>query len=928
MRHPTSLCDVEILQDDPLASLFLLRGMQGSSRNAETQITATIVDEVRKAEGGCSAVEAWLSFALFTDDNESPQMQQRKYKADQKNTTLFVEFFWLLHQKQKQAAKLLVEQARIKRGFDFQLPTIRPKRIRRNQPEDIAQQTLDSPTTSGGSSVPVPSTADDSVAERPRKIRRVEVGNSDSRTVTSGLKIIIPAQTRGRLQGTRRVKKAQPPITTEGASQRRSPRKFNEDFQQAFNLSAARKCCVRRHDVPPIASTSKAYVFPTFFSKVDREEPWDPPSNVLSTLAVPSSSSGVCRKYDDEDMVLCDPMPVSSEQGVPCSWPESRTGLPPVWSKSRQEMCETLPWFRSFHGGVYQKGGIAKGYMLSGFGAARDRFEHGGKLIISHGGGGRCKGKNGMLDGTVADQKEGDTSVHALLRIYKEGTPLVLLVDDNYPKFPLNLKEKDIYLTVLGFYRIVAAWAEFEDIEGACVVRYKFAFQWCDGQGEPWWHSRQKESAPATTSHLDLQGVCGICQKTSPHIYTQGWACLNARCALFWTTYCRRLPAQLSYRPEFLALREPPQFPPGFDSSLIPEHPVLASPDIFTTSYQYTRGWHCLKCGRVSSRTAWEKYECAHCQDDQPIIGKVHTAASLRIIPAPNRFVDKTFKIIPSSLITALEPSFFQHAGGTGLCQSFSLPSNSGTIHHVQAKSGLNTEADKILEAYQAQASDGSLLFRRFPLRTHSARGNLMSSYYSQNTGEAYQYVGGSGQTVPFDRAPSAVIDAHRLIIDRIAAACAPKMKREFNEVLSVAYLEQQKMSFHSDNEVGLGPVIAGLSLGSPALMHFRPPEKPADRHNRRTELSILLRHVSSYFPLVLVNEPGEQGDILVMDGVGVQKYYNHTVVSFHAGHVAIALSIHSTTENEGETSFRLESSEIAEHGGPGGMIREAGVHL
>lgn len=33
-------------------------------------------------------------------------------------------------------------------------------------------------------------------------------------------------------------------------------------------------------------------------------------------------------------------------------------------------MCETLPWFRSFHAGVYQKGGIAKGYMLSGFGAA------------------------------------------------------------------------------------------------------------------------------------------------------------------------------------------------------------------------------------------------------------------------------------------------------------------------------------------------------------------------------------------------------------------------------------------------------------------------------------------------------------------------------------------------------------------------------
>lgn len=110
--------------------------------------------------------------------------------------------------------------------------------------------------------------------------------------------------------------------------------------------------------------------------------------------------------------------------------------------------------------------------------------------------------------------------------------------------------------------------------------------------------------APATTPHFNMQGVCGICgicKRTSPRIYTQGWTCLNAQCPLFWA-YCGRLSAQLSYCPGFLALRVLPQFPPGFDNSLIPQHPVSASPDIFTTSYKYTRGWHCCKCGRVSSR--------------------------------------------------------------------------------------------------------------------------------------------------------------------------------------------------------------------------------------------------------------------------------------------------------------------------------------
>lgn len=45
----------------------------------------------------------------------------------------------------------------------------------------------------------------------------------------------------------------------------------------------------------------------------------------------------------------------------------------------------------------------------------------------------------------------------------------------------------------------------------------------------------------------------------------------------------------------------------------------------------------------------------------------------------------------------------------------------------------------------------------------------------------------------------------------------------DFNEVLSVMYREGQKMSWHDDGEVGLGPVVASLSLGSSATMSWRP---------------------------------------------------------------------------------------------------------
>jgi hypothetical protein len=50
----------------------------------------------------------------------------------------------------------------------------------------------------------------------------------------------------------------------------------------------------------------------------------------------------------------------------------------------------------------------------------------------------------------VEDQKGGHPSVRALINNCSAGTPLVILVDDKYPKFPLKLKDKKIYLAVLG----------------------------------------------------------------------------------------------------------------------------------------------------------------------------------------------------------------------------------------------------------------------------------------------------------------------------------------------------------------------------------------------------------------------------------------------------------------------------------------------
>lgn len=55
-------------------------------------------------------------------------------------------------------------------------------------------------------------------------------------------------------------------------------------------------------------------------------------------------------------------------------------------------------------------------------------------------------------------------------------------------------------------------------------------------------------------------------------------------------------------------------------------------------------------------------------------------------------------------------------------------------------------------------------------------------------------------------------------------------------------------MTFHSDAEKGLGPIVSALSLGSPAIMQFRPvvskKTKSEAKHKKRIVLTLELRHV------------------------------------------------------------------------------------
>ncbi|KAF8070689.1 hypothetical protein FPV67DRAFT_1036975 [Lyophyllum atratum] len=594
--------------------------------------------------------------------------------------------------------------------------------------------------------------------------------------------------------------------------------------------------------------------------------------------------------------------PLHDLQGFSRSKP-ALPNYPPIWAQSRQEVCESFDWFRSYQGGVYHVRDFVKGYLLSAFSSSRDLFEHDGRLIVSHGGGKAesihsSQGKSSTQP--AEDQLAQDKSIRALLANYRESRPLVLLIDDKYALFPYDLKARNVTYAVLGLYTITHAWAEYQPANNELgrVVRYKFSFQWCEGQGDPWWASHEDRpmdvcekqqllscNVPMNPTLLPLTGppvkikeeklsdimplrpdgiyiACLTCDQKTPKVYKQGWACLNPTCRQFWVTLDHgHLPLQLDYNRDFLRLTPPYSLPPNL-SDIRPGRPE-SSLDSITTTYAFTRGLHCRKCGRLSCRDKWEYWQCMQCKDKAGVLGRLRLPKEFWNEILPDSFLDHF--IHGSSGIAKGATRLFTHGNGMGQRQTFILPTGRGQIHHIQSTTPQgNSDADRIFEKYQEHMSAGRLKFRRWPMRAHKCRGPLLTNYFSHNSGEPYQYVGGTDNTVPFSKTSSAVTGARNLIQKRISQALG--MNHEFNEVLSVAYMERQKMAFHSDSERGLGPVVAGLSLGSPALMHFRVHHKylrEDEIEHKPIALTVVLRH----------------GDVLVMDGAGVQESYEHTVV-------------------------------------------------
>lgn len=575
--------------------------------------------------------------------------------------------------------------------------------------------------------------------------------------------------------------------------------------------------------------------------------------------------------------------------------------LPIVWAATRSELCESMPWFRSYQAGVYSHDGLTHGYLLAAAPAPRDAFLHDGKVIISHGGGGsemvdaeveileapvavndddsdtqdvqRMPGLGKMKKARVLKQTKDQVletgRVRPLLNSYKNVHPVLLVAHRQYALFPYELSPKMTYV-VLGWYFIASMWEEAEpdrDAPRGYLRRTKLKFQWIDAQGEPWWHqhtgarpfgptaqtkNESKTTAPRKVAEMTLTRPsispeirrCDTCSQPARQVYEQGWMCLEPRCRLFWRIIDLGISPHgdgLLYHSDFVALEDPPRVPP-------------------LATYTHLSGW-CAYCGRLSCRRLWEAWVCDCCGVMRPANMILYSAHELDV-PVAKRYTVHDSAIRMDKFAVRVDELQVDRLAWV---HRFVLPFDHGIIYHVLCPDVTRNTVDELLERSQREIY-AAASFRRHTLGRNRIEG-MLTQYFSQNYGARYKFVAETETTIPLHEAQSFVNDSLKLILDR-----AQRIFKEisFNEVLVAAYMGKDQMNYHSDSEPGLRGDIGTLSLGSPAQMMFRPIRskaknvKSSRKNPRRKCLTLNLRH----------------GDVLLMHGIGIQQNYEHTVIA------------------------------------------------
>ena len=291
-------------------------------------------------------------------------------------------------------------------------------------------------------------------------------------------------------------------------------------------------------------------------------------------------------------------------------------GKPEVWAEGRQELCETLHYYRGYQSACYATGGFVRGFMYDKVSHDRDYIDS--DVIISRAGGGLMKDKDSGEMKAGKDQKE-DSVAAGLRNCMLSRNPVVVIIGVDNPQIPSKPPHQ---YCVLDYFKPTHIWSEKSG--GSEMVRYRF--EKLNTKKDSWWRAKNSPEVAALGSlPPPVEQQCGTCGVVSPQVYLNGWMCLRSACTSFWkliiptpgpgnsTSMQEPNEASLMYDPRFLK-QKTPWFNDDQDYPLVSNTAELsthARPGE-DTSIAFWSGIVCPKCGRCISRLNWTNWTCSN----------------------------------------------------------------------------------------------------------------------------------------------------------------------------------------------------------------------------------------------------------------------------------------------------------------------------
>ncbi|KAK8067960.1 hypothetical protein PG996_007072 [Apiospora saccharicola] len=555
-------------------------------------------------------------------------------------------------------------------------------------------------------------------------------------------------------------------------------------------------------------------------------------------------------------------------------------GQPLAYAYTRGQLADALQFNKNHEGFLHTTGNVAKGMVLDA--ATSPHIMINDSVIITTIGGGREQDASGRMVRTKS-QDQNSRQYRAVNNAFERKEPISVVFGSRNPSYPVKPPHP---FCLLGFFMITYIWAEKTiAVDGSLVSEYMARLEKVDPGVESWWMPDRHETEPVSIGEFQCEGKsCPSCGQYSKTIYTAGWACLSMSCPRHFVFGSPVDPDALVYNQVFLLERHDNQaflpLPPAIPA--LPEENKAS----YGTESEFKRGIVCPKCGLCSRRVHWRGWVCenktAGC--DYEYRAKF-TNFPLSSVEGERKAMDSRRNV---DFIDASIKHKKISEGGYSI-EMFGFPNSEGLIGGAAAVLRATPKTCKLPNGPDSmflEMQNKDLNLQRNPARAKGSRREELTSHFAFNYGAFYKF-GVFVDSVGFEDAPGTILKglaqldwaqaigiAHLSeFIRELPTAYSDKsmsLKSEkFNELLALGYFEKSRISYHDDGEKELGPTVATLSLGSPAVMRFRPKQKTTlgqagsgKKGDKPAVISFALNH----------------GDIVIMHGSDIHREYEHEV--------------------------------------------------